>query len=707
MDARPDNDDIVINLRAWWALLRRRRRRVAAIATTLFALALPPVLLWPDAYRAESTILVESRNAKVVSIEEVYDINAQQSEYFQTQYEVLKSRELAEKVIAELGLEQLPAFNPALRRNDWLPWQRKELTKAEIHQAALQVFADSLEVKPLRNTQLVTISFSAGDPQLAADILNTLGKLYIESDLQARLDVTREAASWINSRLAGLRQQLEQSEKALQDYRERENLLEVEGVRTLATQELNELTTKLVEARRKRTEAENIVAQIGEDTTSNPAVLQHPLVQRLREQEAAAEQKLSELAKRYGPQHPKIIAVNSELDAARASYNQQVAKVIEGVRREYEIARATEEALNRALDSKKSEMQDINRKEYKLSELERTVTVNRELYDTFFSRMKETSETENLQTAHARIIDHAIAPTEPDSPARTWWLLAAALLGLSAGVATVLWQAHIDNTLDDPDDVQQGLGEILLGIVPLLPQRDSVASLYGRDSSSAFAEAIRTVRTALLVGLRQAHCAQQVLLVTSAMPGEGKSVLASNLAAAFGQMGKTLLIDADLRRPAAARQFAVPTTVPGLSALLSGQAPLPACIHHDAVRGFDILPAGLLPAQPLELLSSPVLAQQLLRLREQYEHIVIDSAPCEAVSDALVLSVLVDGVVHVVHAGVTDRRAITSAIQRLRAAGARLLGVVLNQVDIERGQRAGYYYGGYYPSTRDDDRRAA
>jgi capsular exopolysaccharide synthesis family protein len=586
----------------------------------------------------------------------------------------------------------------------WLPaaMRPEPLTDDERRQAILQSFADQLEVTPIRNTQLVKIAFYARDPQLAADIINTLGRVYIDSDIDARVDMTRQAATWITGRMAGLREQLEQSEKALQDYREQENLLEVGGVRTLASQELNELTSKMVEARRKRTEAENVVAQIDQDPSSNPAVLQHPLVQRLKEQESLAEQNLSEMSKRYGPKHPKIIAATGELQAARKSYEQQVANVVEGVRREYQIALAGEAAMSQALAGMKNQMQDINRKEYRLNELERTVTVNRQLYDTFFSRMKETSETENLQTVHAKIIDRAIAPNNPSQPKMLLWLLAAAGIGLLAGVGLALLREELDNTLNNPDDVRNRLGESLLGVLPLLKDseitRKGVATIFGRNNLSSFAEAIRSIRTTLLVSDRDAGqlAARRLsVLVSSAEPGEGKSVLASNLAAAFGQLGKTLLVDADLRRPAAERNFRLKALSFGLADLLAGKATPGQCIQHLERWQIDVLPAGKIPLNPLELLSSDRFPGLIAQLQQEYDYIVIDSAPCEAVSDAMVLSAFVEAVVYVVHAGRTDRRAIATGIQRLRAAGAPLKGIVLNRVDIERGKRAGYYYSGH------------
>lgn len=694
--------DIEINILDYWLVIRRNRLHILGFCIVFTVLAALIIFILPSIYQSESTILIESKDAKVVSIEEIYDIGSAKSEYYNTQFEVLKSQQLAEKVIEKLKLVKNPLVNkPEDEDALWhLGLFKQEIkTDAAVLEKTKDWFSRNLEVKPIRNTQLVKISFDSHDPELSAAIIDTLGIVFIENDLEARLQMTQTAVTWLNGRMGGLRENLDASERALQAYREDEKLVEVEGVKTLATKELNELTTKLVEARRKKSETENIMNQVhGSDVNSLPAVLQHSLVQRLKEQEAISEQKLSELSKRYGPKHPKIIAAKSDLSAARGNTGQQISSVIEGVKREYEIAAATEKSLTEALDKMKNDMQGINRKEYKLNELERSVQVNRQLYDTFFSRIKETAETGDLQTAHARVIDKAIVSTEPVKPKRMLLLVLSMIVGLFIGIILAFVKEMLDDTIKNPEDVQNRTGEQLLGILPLMKDRcDSTqaAITFSKDTKCTFSESIRTIRTGVVLsGIDSPH---KVLVVTSSVPGEGKTVISANLAIAFGQMNKVLLIDADMRRPSVAKSFGLSLSLPGLSNLIAETAEAKSCIHRIEGLGIDVIPAGLVPPNPLELLSSKRFAAVLASLEKHYDRIIIDSAPCEVVSDALVLSTYANALIYVVRSDSTHSKAVKSGIGRLRQAGAPITGIVLNQVDIDKGSRyGGYYYGGYY-----------
>lgn len=705
-----------VDLREYFYVLRRNIWVVLGFTTLFSALAMLIIFSMKPIYLGQATLLIESNDANVISIEEVYELGMNKSEYYATQFEILKSRQLALRVVER----QHELFNVLLEENrNSILGRAAELISPiellteedELKQKAL-LFQDNLVVKPIRGTQLVSIGYESEDPEAAAILVNELARVYIEDNLEARLAMTQQAATWLAGRIDGLKNKLKNSEERLQQYREAEDLVDMEGTQTLAAKELEEISSKLSEARKQRVQAENIASQTGKLSDRNsismkdiealsaiPAVLQHSLVQRFKEQEGIAEQKLSELSKRYGYKHPKITAAKSDLEAARQNTASQIFKVVEGVHKEYEVAKATENSLSREVDRLKDLVQKTSRKQYQLDELTREVAVDRQLYDTFFNRIKETSEAGDLQTVNARVIDPAVIPLEPIKPKRAVLSVLAILAGFGLSIILVFIREALDNTVKGRDDVIIKLHTHLLGVLPLLKDKkviEASALAYTKMSSGTFAESIRTIRTGVVLsGLDNPH---KILVVTSSIPGEGKSTVACNLAQAFGQMGKTLLIDADMRRPTIAKNFGIKLSAPGLSNLVAETAQPKECIYHIEGVGIDMIPAGMVPPNPLELLSSKRFASVLASLEKNYERIIIDTAPCEVVSDALILSTFASALIYVVKADATNIKAVKSGISRLKRVNAPVTGVVLNQVNTDKHSAYGYgrHYGGYY-----------
>jgi len=714
LGASPDtlDEDVLIDLREYFIIIKSHLIAIISFSLVFSLLCILIVFSIEPVYRSEVTLLIEADEAKIVSIDEVYNLGMGNNEYYFTQFEILKSRDLARQVVEQVGLVDHPLYAQAERGmlssiSSWLSEGQYKDEEKRI-QEVVDAFQDSLLVMPIRNTQLVKIGFESSDAQLATDIANLLAKVYIESNLEARLAMTQQAANWLSGRIDGLKSKLEISEKKLQAYLEAEDLVEIEGVKSLVAKELNETTIKLVEARRARTEAENIVMQARnlssqsiEELATLPAVLQHSLVQRFKEMEADAETRLEELSKRYGYKHPKIIAAKSDVAVARTNLAKQIRKVIKGVHKEYEVAKATEATLLKEVASLKSQIQTITKKEFRLNELNREVMVDRQLYDTFFSRIKETAEAGSIEAAHARVVDPAIVPTKPVKPKRVLLSVLAVLFSVILGVLLAIVREALDRTIKTKDDVLMKLHTQLLGVLPLInkdKQKEGDPSLYfSRNNTSAFSESIRTIRTGVVLsGLDNPH---KVLVVTSSVPGEGKTTVSSNLAAAFGQVGKTLLIDGDMRRPSVASNFGIKLTAPGLSNLVAETSEPRVCIHRVEELNIDVIPAGMIPPNPLELLSSRRFAAVLTGLEKHYDRIIIDTAPSEVVSDAHILSTYANALIYVVRADSTNIKVVKSGLARLREAGAPLTGVVLNQVNVDKRQAYGYgknYYGGYY-----------
>jgi capsular exopolysaccharide synthesis family protein len=720
---RQDADDDEIDLLKLWQTIWYRKWGIISLVLVVTMVAILAVLAITPIYRAAATLMIEQKGAKVVSIEQVYGLEGAGSEYLQTQFELLKSRALAERVVRQLNLTTHAEFDPRqqpeplidikglLANFDFhkvvpatMPGDLEDpeaLTEAEIFDQVTRSFMERVTIAPQGKSQLVQVQVEMADAQTAAIAANALANGFIESQLEATMEMSMTATNWMNSRLGELRTKLKDSEDRLQAFREAENLVDVDGVTTISAAELSLTGDRMIDARRQRAEAESQYRQVQamrgggwQRLATIPAVLGHPLIQQFKTEQAKAQAKVEELSKRYGPRHPAMTAARSELSAAEGSLKGQVEQIVAGIERNYQLAIANENSLRASFDANKSQIQDISRKEFQLRELQREVDGNRALYDTFMTRLKETAATADLETANARVVDPATVPTEPVKPKKTLIVAIAALLALFAGVGLTLLLDALNNTFKSTEEIESRLNIPVLGILPQLKiqERSELARMFTTDKEKSFSESIRTIRTGVVLsGMDHPH---KVMVITSSIPGEGKSTVSVNLAFALGQMERVLLIDADLRRPTLAKSFEFPVGTPGLANLIAGTARLEECIQQ--VDGIDMICAGTVPPNPLELLSSPRFAKAVEVLKNKYDRIIIDSPPTQAVSDAIVLSTFADSLLYVVKSASTHIPLVEKGVGQLLQNNAPVKGIVLNQVDIKKAKRYGYSYGGYY-----------
>jgi capsular exopolysaccharide synthesis family protein len=720
LDFERDLEEEGLDLRHYWSVVWGRKWVIMGLAFMVTLLAALWVTSVTPTYQSTATILIENRQGNVVSIQQVAGSEFSRFEFIPTQVGILQSRELAKRLVERMNLVNHPEYryDPDAKGFNWrayLPvWMGGKLgaeeepppTPEEIFDNTIKAVMEALTVTPVRNSMLVEISYEAHDAKLAAKVPNELAEVYIESDLEAKLQMTEKATSWLTERLEGLRQNLEASEQVLQAYREKAGIVET-GTGDTTSSRLDQLNTRLVEARQERVRAEAIYQQVRDLGTKDlerlesiPAVQSHPSVQAVHRGLVEAQLKVSELSQRYGPKHPKMTAAVSARDAARRETHAQIRKVIQGIEKEYQFARSNEASLAREVAGTRSEVQDIDRKEYQLRVFERDVESNRELYDLFLSRSKETGVSADLQSAIARVVDFATVSALPYKPNKTRIVLVALVLGLLLGGLLAFLLEHLDNTFKSTDEVERRLGLAVLGMLPLLKIGGKSAikrpeRAFEEEPKGTFSEAVRTIRTGVVLsGLDNPH---KVIVVTSSVPSEGKSTVSINLALALSHMERVLLIDADMRRPTLARHLELGENAPGLSALVAGTAKGSECVHK--LGKLDIIPSGIVPPNPLELLSSKRFAEVIDKLGEIYDRIVIDSAPTQAVSDSLMLSRLASAVVYVVKADATPYHLAEQGIKRLQHVNAPLLGVVLNQLDTRKAARYygkyGYYKGGY------------
>lgn len=706
------------DLLEYWRTITKRKWSILGLALAVTLLAALVVFAIRPTYRSTVMLLIEAQKNKVVGIEEVYSGMSANREYFQTQAEILKSRELAAKVVQKLKLATHREFDP--RQQEAPLWKRwlgmagvdadglgivvsgeDNATTGEdaITKGVVGRFQGQLTVEPVRLSQLVRVSFESYDSKLAAIIANTVAEVFIESDLEARYQMTRKASSWLSDRLGGLRQKVEAAERALQQYRDKERIVDVKGVaQSGVSRQLEQLTTALVEARNRRNEAENKFNQIRDIRGASasayesvPAVMNNAMVVQMRGVEADANKKLSELTNRYGREHPRMVQAEGELKAARENTRRAIENVVSSITRDYEVARANEASIERSLGQSKGEIQDINRKEFQLGVLEREVAANKQLFDMFLGRFKETSAAGDLQSTVARVVDPAIPSAVPYKPNKRQAVLIALVVGLFIGVMLALLLERLDSTVKTSHDVESKLGLPVLASLPIITERKiKYERIFEQNPQAVFSEGIRTARTGILLSsIDEPH---HTLVITSSIPGEGKTTFATNLALAFAQTKRVVLVDGDMRRPSIGKLFGREPNSPGLSSLVAASTPASECIFKVDGSELQIVPSGPIPPNPLELMLSKRFEEALHKLREMFEMVIIDSPPVQLVSDSMVIARNCTGVVFIVKADDTPYQVARNAVKRLRQTQANIIGVALNQLDFQRADR---YYGEY------------
>ncbi|WP_051215977.1 GumC family protein [Ferrimonas futtsuensis] len=721
-----------VDLTQYFRVLWRFKGRIILFSMLVTAIAVAVLLNVEPMYKAKSRLLIESEQAKAVSIEDVYGLDSSRQEYLQTQFEIIKSRQLAERVIDRLELVRHPEFiipeRPAWQEKvlsyvptapnqdpmevvrEWFAWLPIDLTPEPVDEAKklatrkvllLNEFSQRLSVSPVPQTQLVDIGFFAHSPQLAAMVSNTMGEVYIENHLEAKLAVTRKASEWLSARLDELLVGLRRSEEKLQTFREKEGLLALDGSVGTASKEINELTEQLAIARQRREEARsllNLVRQKGvNDIDSLEGLAEisgHPLIEQVKQAEVTASANVAELSRRYGPKHNKMIAAKAQLAEVRSNMRTQVRQLVRGIEQEFQALASAAAALERQLGGIKTQYQEQSRVEVEYRELQREVESNRRIYETFLNRMKETGAVADFDAAHARFTDRAEPPLYPSKPKKKLIVVMVAFMSGLFACAFALIYNTLTDTITAGDQVESKLSAKLLGVIPEQKTRKRLKAdhFFSKDAHS-FSEAWRTVRTGYL--LTHVEDGAKTLCVTSTVPGEGKTTSSFNLSLALSQLERVLLIEADLRKPVVGEMLKLPNYQPGLSNLLSGTHKLNDCIYTVPDTQLDVMVAGTRVSTPLELIASQGFNNLLERLKGHYDRVLVDTAPVDVVSDALVISRRVDSVVYVVKCGKARRELISKSLGRLFSAHARVDGVVLNGVpkDLATYKRYQSYYG--------------
>lgn len=704
-------DSVSKQLRTYWFVVRKRW----PAALLVFAIAVGAAFLWTlrqtKIYAATCSVMIDPMAPQVLNgVKDVVELGTgsywANKEFYETQYRVISSLQVGRRVADKLGLAANPDFSKVSSTDDGMA--RKLI--------------GMVEVKPVKDSRIATITVRDTDPTRAAMLANAFAEAYMEENLNYKVEGNQLASAWLGDQMVDLAGKLRRSELELYEYKKRNQLLDIsiDDRQSMTAQNVQAYNRKLSELRTERIALEakrkQIISARGniEAEESLPEIQKNTVVQQFRVSFAALSKARAELEAMYGPRHPKIQAIEGQMDAVQKDYQAEINKVLASAEKEYEALLDSEKALERLIEKERSSAIDLAKLEIEYRPLAREAANTEKLYEIITNRQKETSLTGLIKTNNVRVLDPASAPKAPVSPRLSLNLAIATLAGLIAGFGLCLLLESLDSSLKTQEQVESLLGVPVLGLLPVIDskgggvtpeqQRNRDLSVF-HDSKSSAAEACRSIRTNLL--FLSPEKPLRSLVITSPGPQEGKTTTAVSIAITMAQSGaKVLLVDTDLRRPRVHRAFDI-SNEKGISNVIVGDLDLDAAIQSTLVPNLYVLPCGPTPPNPAELLHSERFRAVHEECLKRFEKVIYDSPPTSAVTDPAIVGNLADGVLLVAKAGRTARDAAIAARRQLSDARANVVGAVLNHIDFTDRAYGLYYsryyraYGGYYGPKED------
>jgi capsular exopolysaccharide synthesis family protein len=745
--------------RDYWKILSKHHRLVVLVFLAVFASWAYVNFSATNLYTASATLKIEPQNPAITGIAELFkaEAGAGPYDYYQTQFALLKSRDLAARIITELRLQSNPSFNarvasdnPALRIMPWLlhflqplidygdkffgpapihktaPGAGASAQRPSVHPRLISRYLSFLKVTPVKNTRLVQIEFKTPDPHLSQQLADAHVTGFIRMNIDDRSKLTEEAREFLDKKNVDLKAKLEASQAALNQYRQKHGLVSLEKGENVVVDRLVVINNQLTTARTQRLEAEALYRTVENKKHQDLAqVMTQGLIPQLRASIASMEADRAKLSTIFKPEHPRLQELIEQINEARRNLNAEIDKVVKGIESSYVAARARELALEREAQKQQQAALDQKQVGVEYAVLQEEVNVNRALYESVLKRLNETSVSNDLTLSNMLITQRAEIPLLPSSPNTPRNLLLAGALGLFFGVGLAFMLEYLDNKMSTPEHVGRAVALNTFGIVPDLRSLHQAPSIWngqnrswfkglinmrpfglGASTSSAkelilttqhplsiVTESYRSIRTSLLFS--RAEKPPQIILLTSPAPGEGKTSTSLNLGIALAQDGhRVLVIDADLRKGCCHSRLGLKNHK-GLSNILTGNLLLEEGIQQTSVNGLSLITRGVCPPNPGDLLGSNKMKQILTSLRALFEFILIDSPPGIAISDAAILSVISDAVILVFHGQKTTTDSARQLLERLDGIRAPVLGVILNGVNM---QNPDYSYLHHYYS---------
>ena len=672
-------------------------------------------------YQATAQLQINKENPYVVSVEEVMSVTGTDQLFHQTQYKVLSSRSLALRVLNSMSLADNSEFKPH-QVSIWDIFKKQKLevesdnsdkninknvehSKLNNNSWLIDSYLARFSVSPVSKSRLVNIRFTGYDPVEITKIINKHAEEYITRNLEVRFAASHDAAEWLQKQIYAQKDAIQKAETTLQIYKEKEKILSVEEKQNIIVQKMDRLNFALTRAKSERMDIEPVynmtqeysgnIEKLGELSD----VIENSLIQNLRREYSRLSAEVMKLSQKYGKNYPAMKRAIAERNEMKAMIDIEIAKVAKGIESRYQVKLSKEESLTQELEDQKDDALKLNRKAIAYGALQRDIDGEKQMYNILLKRMKEADITSELKTSNISIVDPASVPRRPIKPNIKFDVILGAIIGLGLGIGLVFFLEYLDNTIKSPEDVEEYLKIPLLGVLSHANiksgGKSSPSELIAHEMPrSVFAEAVRSIRTSVMFSI--IDTSRKLILVTSAVQGEGKTFVASNLAATIAQTGKkTLLIDCDFRKPRINKVFSVEKN-PGLCNHLLGEVKLESIIKTTMVPNLSIVTCGNIPPNPAEIMHSAVMKKFCNEVRERFDMVIFDTPPSMTVTDAIVLSSIVDGVIITIKSGTSVKETIKRCISQITTNNGEMIGAVVNYVDISRGGYYYHYYAHYY-----------
>ncbi len=705
LDLQREQVDSYAYLRAYWKILSKRRGTILTVAIVVTTLVAIYSFKKKPVYRATAEVEVNSETPEVQSVNNLYQTVPTDTMFLQTQVDVLNSDNLAWQTIQQLKLDRNPAFNPSASSRRSRPAETLTARQTRL----IGAFKGALHVDLVTGSRMIKVSFESTDPRLAAKVANAVVQNYREYNFLTKYDATRQASGWMGQQLDELKAKVEKSQQALVNYETQNSIVNISGKENIEEQRLADLSQDLTVAQNDLAQKEALYQLVQANPKKVGLLAEDRLLEKMEEKYADLKTAYVNALGQYGPKFPNVVRLRDQVDEIESLIQQERKLAVERVAHNYQASLGLVKLLAASVENEKAKVGNLNQLMIQYDLLKHEFDTNQQLYDGLLTRVKDATVSAGLRANNVQIVDRALVPSVPVSPKKRLDIAIGLMVGLVLGMTLAFVREVMDTSVKTAEDVERSIAEPVLGVIPSVRSlQKSKPWLGGRKNAarmtngnvewavlkhptSVVAESYHALRTAIL--LSSAPRPPQTVLITSTQPFEGKTSTAFNLATGLTQIDrKVLFIDADMRRPGLKRLIDTDGRA-GLSSVLTGAARLDdALFHLPDLPKLWFLSAGPQPPNPADLLSSEMMEHLLAVLRKHFDNLVIDTPPVLMVTDAAVLSSIVDGVVLVTESQVTGRAALARAHRILESAGAKIIGCVLNKLDLKNDG----YYGSYY-----------